>query len=291
MLSRIPSLLHGGKRQVRAFTASTLSRSAEQDNLINVRKEDNGITHLILNRHEGKNSLSKAMLAEFNAAVKDIGQDPKTNVLIISSSVPRVFCAGADLKERALMPEDQIGDFVEGLRNSFTAVEDLPMPTIAAIDGAALGGGLELALACDIRVASETSTIGLPEAALAIIPGAGGTQRLPRLIGIAKAKELIFLAKRLKGAEAKEIGLLTECVPAEPGAVLAKAMELAEIVNSCGPLGLRMAKKALHDGMQVDIASGLLIEKACYAQVIPTEDRIEGLQAFREKRKPNYKGR
>lgn len=289
MLRRSLLGLSSGKGQLglRSFCASRSGPSG--DGLIKIRKGCNGITHLVLNRHEGRNSLSKAMLAEFNDAVKDIGADPKTNVLIISSAVPKVFCAGADLKERALMPEDQIENFVEGLRNSFTAVEALPMPTIAAIDGAALGGGLELALACDIRVASDISTIGLPETALAIIPGAGGTQRLPRLLGVAKAKELIFLARRMDGMEAKAIGLITECT--NQGAVMEKAEELAVAMNACGPLALRMAKKAIHVGMQADINAGLDVEKACYAQVIPTEDRTEGLAAFKERRKPVYKGR
>ena len=137
------------------------------------------------------------MLAELNETVAKVSSDKSARVVIISSNVSKVFCAGADLKERATMPENQIAGFVAQLRDSFQAVANIPVPVIAAIDGAALGGGLELALACDLRVASETSTLGLPETALAIIPGAGGTQRLPRLLGLGKAKELVFLAKRL----------------------------------------------------------------------------------------------
>ena len=165
--------------------------------MVDLQCLENGIRHIILNRDEGKNSLSKAMLAELNETVAKVSSDKSARVVIISSNVSKVFCAGADLKERATMPENQIAGFVAQLRDSFQAVANIPVPVIAAIDGAALGGGLELALACDLRVASETSTLGLPETALAIIPGAGGTQRLPRLLGLGKAKELVFLAKRL----------------------------------------------------------------------------------------------
>ncbi len=193
------------------------------------------------------------------------------------------------------MPESQIADFVAQLRDSFQAVANIPVPVIAAIDGAALGGGLELALACDLRVASENSILGLPETALAIIPGAGGTQRLPRLLGAAKAKELIFLAKRMNGLEAKNIGLVTEyvsaaAVAASPGAVLAKAKEMAEVMCTHGPVGMRMAKRAIDQGMRGDLAHGLSEEKAAYAHTVPTKDRVEGLQAFKEKRKPVYIG-
>ena len=258
--------------------------------MVDVNKDDAGVFNIILNRDQGKNSLSKAMLAEFNTAVQSVSMDKSARVVIISSNVPKVFCAGADLKERATMPEDQIADFVAQLRDSFQAVANIPVPVIAAIDGAALGGGLELALACDLRVASENSLIGLPETALAIIPGAGGTQRLPRLVGIAKAKELIFLAKRMNGTEAKEIGLITEVVPSGTSTALIKAKEMAAIMCTHGPVGMRMAKQALDQGMRGDLVHGLGVEKVSYGQTVPTKDRIEGLLAFRDKRKPLYIG-
>jgi len=258
---------------------------------------DGGIHHIILNRDEGKNSLSTPMLAEFNEAVANVSSNKDARVVIISSSVPKVFCAGADLKERAKMSEDQIPEFVAKLRGSFQLVAEIPVPVIAAIDGAALGGGLELALACDLRIASKRSIIGLPETALAIIPGAGGTQRLPRTVGISKAKELIFLAKRLNGQEAFDIGLVTECVDTDTdtdgtaNTVLEKAIELAKKITSHGPVGIRMAKKALDDGMSCsDMKSALNVEKTCYGQTVPTKDRVEGLLAFKEKRKPIYIG-
>jgi len=257
--------------------------------MVDIKSTDGGVRHIILNRDEGKNSLSKAMLAELNTAVEAVTNDKEARVVIISSNVAKVFCAGADLKERATMPENQIAGMVAQLRDAFQAVANIPVPVIAAIDGAALGGGLELALACDLRIASETSIIGLPETALAIIPGAGGTQRLPRLVGLGKAKELVFLARRMGGREAKEIGLVTECTAAGP-AVMEKAMEMAAQMCTHGPVGMRMAKQAMDRGIQVDLLRGLECEKAAYANTVPTKDRVEGLLAFKEKRKPVYIG-
>lgn len=162
------------------------------------------------------------------------------------------------------------------------------MPTIAAIEGAALGGGLEMALSCDFRIAGAKALLGCPETSLAIIPGAGGTQRLPRLIGLSKAKELIYTSRRIGADAAEKIGLVDYAV--DENEALTKALELAREILPNGPIGVRMAKEAITKGFEVDQATGMAIERACYAQVIPTKDRMEGLQAFREKRKPTYKG-
>jgi len=248
-----------------------------------------GVAHMKLNRVVGKNAFSAQMLSEFNLAVAEVQADSSIKALIVSSTVPKVFCAGADLKERAAMAENEVEAFVDQLRGAFSALEALPMPTIAAIEGVALGGGLELAMACDFRVAGAEALLGLPETSLAIIPGAGGTQRLPRLVGVAKAKELIFLAKKLSAEAAGKAGLVTEVV--EAGHALARAQELAALLCRQGPIALRMAKKAIYHGMQVDLATGLEIEKACYSQVVPTEDRREGLKAFVERRDPVYVGK
>ncbi|XP_056370539.1 methylglutaconyl-CoA hydratase, mitochondrial [Oenanthe melanoleuca] len=169
---------------------------------------------------------------------------------------------------------------------------NLPVPTIAAIDGTALGGGLELALACDIRVAASSAKMGLVETKLAIIPGAGGTQRLPRTIGVSLAKELIFSARIVDGEEAKSIGLISHVVEQnEAGdAAYRRALALAREFLPQGPVAMRVAKLAINQGMEVDLVTGLAIEEACYAQTIPTKDRIEGLLAFKEKRPPRYKG-
>ena len=277
-ISRIVST----KACLRAFTVSTGKN-------VLVEKHDNGVATLSLNRHEGKNSLSKAMIEEFNHAVAQLHNDQQVKVVVVKSNVEKVFCAGADLKERLTMSSDEVGPFVEKLRMAFDGVAQLPMPTIAAIDGVALGGGLELALACDIRVAHEQALLGLPETALAIIPGAGGTQRLPRVVGVAKAKELIFTGARLSAKQSEQIGLVSEVVEGRPAS--ARALEIAATIAEKGPVALRMAKKAIDEGISLDLSEALTVEGQCYGGVVYTEDRIEGLKSFTEKRKPIYKGK
>ena len=247
-----------------------------------------GVAVLTMAREGARNALGRVMLAQFTAALDALKFNPDVRVVILQSAVPRVFCAGADLKERATMPPREVAAFVSGLRGAFLAVSQLPMPTIAAVEGAALGGGLELALACDFRVGGEDATFGLPETGLAIIPGAGGTQRLPRLIGASRAKELIT-GRKLSAADAQDYGLLTARVPS--GTALRSALALAREILPRGPLAVRLAKEAVDRGCEVDMATGLAIEAACYAQVIPSADRLEGLAAFREKRAPVFTGR
>ncbi|XP_023597890.1 methylglutaconyl-CoA hydratase, mitochondrial isoform X6 [Trichechus manatus latirostris] len=199
---------------------------------------------------------------------------------------------GADLKERVKMHSSEVGPFVSKIRAVVNDIANLPVPTIAAIDGLALGGGLELALACDVRVAASCAKMGLVETKLAIIPGAGGTQRLPRAIGMSLAKELIFSARVLDGQEAKAIGLISHVLEQnkEGDAAYRKALDLAREFLPQGPVAMRVAKLAINQGMEVDLVTGLAIEEACYAQTIPTKDRLEGLLAFKEKRPPRYKG-
>ena len=187
------------------------------------------------------------------------------------------------------MPENEVGPFVSSFRDTLQSLATLPFPTIAAMEGVALGGGLEVALACDMRIAGQRAKMGLPEVALAIIPGAGGTQRLSRIVGVAKAKELVFTSKIVTSDEALAIGLINECVPS--GQAYTRAMEIANsMATTKGPLGLRMAKQAIDRGIEVDMEQGLQIEKDCYEQVIYTNDRKEGLKAFTEKRPPCYTG-
>jgi methylglutaconyl-CoA hydratase len=250
--------------------------------------DDAGIVLLGLDRPEAKNALGRDLMDAFRAALAELRFDPAVRVVILHSHVPGVFCAGADLKERATMAPPEVSAFVHGLRSAFTDLEDLPMPVIAAIEGAAFGGGLELALAADLRVAGADAKLGLVETGLAIIPGAGGTQRLPRLIGKARAKELIFTARKLDAARAMELGLVEYVEPA--GKAMDRALEIAREILPNGPIALRMAKQAVNRGVEVDRESGMAIEQACYAQVIPTKDRLEGLAAFKEKRKPVYRG-
>ncbi|KAI7868647.1 ClpP/crotonase-like domain-containing protein [Spinellus fusiger] len=247
-----------------------------------------GIAVLKLNRPAARNALSIAFLSEFRENLKTVRFTRPPRVLIVQSMVNGVFCAGADLKERLTMTPEQVSEFLYNLRKAYRELETLPMPTIAAIDGAALGGGLEMALACDIRVAGPTAKIGLPETALAIIPGAGGTQRLPRLIGPAKAKELIYTAAVLDAKAAYGYGIVNHAVE---DSAYEKALTLAEKILPRGPVAVAMAKLAIDKGLPLDMDAGLEVEQAYYARVIPTEDRVEGLRAFKEKRSPVYKGK
>ena len=244
---------------------------------------------ITLNRPEVMNSFNFAMLRALKDAVDAVRFDPETRVVIVTGAGEKAFCSGADLKERATYSEIQVREFIFTIRNLFTAIESLPQPVIAAVNGVALGGGTELTLACDIRYASETATMGLTETRLAIIPGAGGTQRLPRLVGRGRAKELIFTGRRVSAADALAIGLVNRVLP--PGELLDGCLALASEICECGPVAVAQAKYAINAGLETDIGTGLAIESNAYWITIPTQDRLEGLAAFREKRKPVYKGK
>lgn len=279
---------------------STAVVSSKQPNLnhldeleINVLDgPDTGIIVYGFNRPSARNALNKSVVSSFFAALEELYCDKNARVLILRSLVPGVFCAGADLKERRKLSQNEVGSVVAKLRALTTTIENVPIPVIAAIDGAALGGGLELALACDIRTASSNAKLGLVETKLAIIPGAGGTQRLPRLIGPAIAKELIFSARIFDGREAFTYGVVNHVVEQNESsdAAYQKALDIAREIIPNGPVGVKMAKNAINRGIEVDINSGCKIEEFCYAQLVPTADRLEGLNAFLEKRRPNYKG-
>lgn len=254
--------------------------------------DEKGIAVIGLNRPKAMNAFSRSLVDKLSATVEHLHHDKDVRVVILRSLVPGAFCTGADLKERAKLTQPEVTRFVNRLRFLLTSIEQLPMPVLAAVDGTCLGGGLEMALACDIRTAADTALMGLVETKLAIIPGAGGTQRLPRILSPALAKELIFTARTFKGNAAFEMGICNHSVPQNDtkDAAYLKALELAKEILPNGPVGVRMAKKAIDKGMQVDLSTGYAIEEACYAQVIPTQDRLEGLKAFAEKRKPEYKG-
>lgn len=254
--------------------------------------ESAGIVVFGINRPQSKNAISRNLVEMMAAAIEEVKHDNSVRAVILRSEVPGIFCAGADLKERAKMQPSEVGPFVSKARSLINELGNLPMPTIAVLDGAALGGGLEMALACDIRVAASSAKMGLVETKLAIIPGAGGTQRLPRTVGVSMAKELIFSGRVVDGTEAKTIGLVSHVVEQnEAGdAAYHRALSLAKEFLPQGPIAVRLAKLAINQGMEVDLKTGLEIEEACYAQVIPTKDRIEGITAFKEKRLPRYTG-
>jgi len=266
--------------------------TSDKDLIVDYLEDEHaGVVVFGINRPKAMNALSKNLVASMTEAIDAVKFDKNVRVLIIKG-VKGAFCAGADLKERAKMTPAEVGPFVAKGREIIGAWDKLPMPVIAAMDGVALGGGLEMALSCDIRVASDNAKVGLTETRLAIIPGGGGTQRLPRVVGPALARELIYTARVLSGTEAERLGLVNHCVPQnEAGdAAYHKALEIAREILPNGPVGVRMAKMAINKGTEVDLASGIAFEEAAYAQVIPTSDRIEALTAFREKRKPVFKG-
>ncbi len=255
-----------------------------------LRSLQDGILVLTINRPDALNCFNMPLLELFGKALSEVAFDPKVRVVVVTGSTEgkNAFSTGADLKERAGMTQDQVRLYVQTIRNVFSSVEELPKPVIAAVNGYAFGGGLELALASDIRIASNNAQVGLTETSLAVIPGAGGTQRLPRIVGLARAKEMILRARRINAQEGLEIGLFLEVV--EPERLLPRAREIAQEIAANGPIALAQAKYAVNKGFEVSLPVGLAIESNAYAVTIPTKDRIEGLTAFREKRKPVYTG-
>lgn len=203
--------------------------------------KDNGIAVLGMNRPEARNAFGRNFTGQFIDAISALRENSKLRVLVIRSLVPRIFCAGGDLRERLSLPAPEVAPFVDSLRNLMRSIEKFPAPVISAIDGPALGGGLELALACDIRTASDDTKLGLVETRLAIIPGAGGTQRLPRIVGLAKAKELIYTSKIIDGIQAHQIGLVNEVVPQNKSgdAAYQAAISIAREILPNGPLGIK----------------------------------------------------
>ena len=254
-----------------------------------LKEEKNGIVTLILNRTEVMNSFNFALLLALKAEIEDLQFSTDVRVIIITGAGKKAFCSGADLKERVTLTPVQVKKYIFTIRNLFTSIEQLNKPVIAGINGVALGGGTELALASDIRIASTNASMGLTEARLAIIPGGGGTQRLPRLVGKGKAKEMIFTGQRVGAKEALKIGLVNKIC--EPEALKEECNKMATMICETGPIAIEQAKYAINYGLETDLNTGLAIESNAYWICIPTEDRLEGLAAFREKRKPVYKGK
>ena len=251
--------------------------------------EKDGICTLTLNRPGVMNSLNFPLLHALRDQIESLRFRSDIRVLIITGAGDKAFCAGADLKERATLSPEQVKEYIHTIRDLMTTIEELNKPVIAAVNGVALGGGTELALASDIRIVSQNATMGLTETRLAIIPGAGGTQRLPRLIGKGKAKELIFTGRRIDAQEALDIGLANRVCPLDQ--LLDQSDAMAAMICEAGPVAIEQAKYAINYGLETDLHTGLSIESNAYWVCIPTEDRLEGLAAFREKRKPVYKGK
>jgi enoyl-CoA hydratase/carnithine racemase len=248
------------------------------------------VTHLQL-VNPPLNLVTRELLGALAAAIETIAATPvgAVRAVVVSGSGDRAFSAGSDVGEFEAQrgPEGRERHALES--GVATSLADLPMPTIAAIEGNALGGGLELALCCDIRVASERARLGLPEVRLAVTPGAGGTQRLPRIVGSARARELILTGRVLSAAEADRIGLVHEVVPA--GGALARATAIGEEIAARGPLAVREAKHLLGLATEADIDIGLAAELDASERVFASDDLLEGVRSFFEKRDPEYHGR
>jgi enoyl-CoA hydratase len=237
-----------------------------------------------LNRPEALNALDTRALGELESAFCSLEARA-----VVLTGAGRAFCTGADLKERGGMDEAAWREHHLVLEHAFAAVRGQPAPTIAAVEGYALAGGLELALSCDLVVAAADARLGLPEVTRGIIPGAGGTQLLPRLAGVGRAKELILTGREIDAATAERYGLVTRV--SEPGRACDVALELAREIARNAPLAVKAAKHAIADGVGRPLADGLRIELDAYWTTIPTADREEGVRAFVERRKPHFEGR
>lgn len=247
------------------------------------------IGRLIINRPP-VNALNRVLVKEIFAASKIVNRDvERRSVRVLALQAEgRNFCAGADLKERIGIPENEVENVVQGLREAIEAVAEIKVPTVAAVRGTAVGGGMELALAADIRVLADTAKMGLRETALAIIPGAGGTQRLPRLIGYSNALLWISTARLFDAAECLRFGVANIVV--SESELENTALRLAGEIAANGPIAVQLAKSAIRGGMDLTLNEALALEWRHYQQVIPTHDRREALAAFNEKRTPVFKG-
>jgi methylglutaconyl-CoA hydratase len=254
---------------------------------VRLEREESGLRVLTLDKPP-VNALGHELVADLTAAIATLSDDAEARCLIVRSG-GKHFCAGADLKERKSMSLDDVRAFVPKLAALCNGLAQLPFPTVAAVKGAAAGGGCELALACDLRVLAAETSIGLRETALAIIPGAGGTQRLPRLIGPSRAKRWIFAAELHSAADALRDGVADRVVPS--ASLDEAARKLAETIVANGPVAVRLAKRAIDRGAALPIEQALALEWECYGETLGSEDRDEALAAFAEKRPPRFRGK
>ena len=259
--------------------------------LVRIERHGDGghVAELVLDRPEAMNAVSTAMAQAIGDATAQLAQDDTVRAVVVSSTHGRAFCVGADLKERNALTDDELRAQRPLARAAYGGVLGLPVPVVAAVDGFALGGGFEIALSCDLIVAGEQATVGLPEVSVGVIPGGGGTQLLTRRVGWSRAASMVFTARRLSAIEAHELGVVDEVVAA--GTARDRALAIAVTIAEHSPVGVRNAKKAMRLGFDTDLASGLDIEDACWAATAFSGDRAEGVAAFAEKRRPVWPGR
>ena len=243
----------------------------------------NGIGYITINRPEALNALSSQVLADLNEVLDQVEKSEEIRVVIVTGAGEKAFVAGADIKEMDLMSPIQAFEYMTFANDTFTRLSDLRQPTIAVLNGYALGGGMELALSTDIRIGFEKTVVGFPEVGLGIIPGFAGTQRMSRLIGTSRAKELIFTARTVKGQEAYELGILNKLVSAEE--LLTSAEELAAAIMKNAPLAVEKAKHVIQVGSELPLKNAIRLETEAEALLFSTEDKVEGMHAFVEKRK------
>jgi enoyl-CoA hydratase len=268
----------------------TLAALSRDFTTVTVTEPTASVLLVTLNRPERANSLTSTMAEELLAIFGALEAEPDAyRCVVLTGAGERVFCAGADLKERDGMSDADFARQHYLFERCFRALLACPAPMIAAINGAAFAGGLEMALCCDFAYASRTARFALTEVTRGIMPGGGGTQNLPRSIGERRAKEVIFTGTPFGAEEAQAWGIVNRLC--EPGAVVAEVLRTAETIRDNAPLSVRQAKKAITSGMQMDRASGMLFEIEAYYQLIPTEDRVEGIKAYVEKRRPVFRGR
>jgi len=251
-------------------------------------EREGSVATLTIDRQDKLNAISPQVVEELGQSLLELESEPPS-AIVITGAGEKAFVAGADIAEMSQMSAVGAKRFAEIGHAAMALLDRSPVPTIAAVNGFALGGGCEIALACDIRIAAENAMFGFPEVGLGILPGMGGTQRLPRLVGPGKASELIFSARRINAAEAKEIGLVNRVVG--QGEALNAAQQLAEEISKNGPLAVRYAKAAANKALDVDLVNGLEYEADQFALLFSTEDAVEGMSAFSEKRKPDFKGK
>lgn len=249
---------------------------------------NHSVATITLNRPDKSNAISRELLEDFVTALLEVEKNPHLRVLIIRGAGEKVFCAGADLKERMEMTEKDVFHFLDRFRFACEVIESISIPVIAAMNGDAYGGGLEIALSCDLRVLSSQALIGLTETKLGIIPGAGGTQRLSRLIGLSKAKQLIFTGSRINAEKAYSLDIANEVYPQAD--FISKLDGLVGQILSSAPLAVKAAKKAIEEGFSLPLEDALSLERECYLSTLHTKDRNEALLAFKEKRQPVFKG-